>query len=356
MTTYVLQEGAPQDVGMDPARIQRLRQLVGEWVQRGDSPSVVVLVARRGVIVLHEAFGVRRPEDTTPTLKLDSIFPLASIAKPFTAAAVMCLAEDGLLGLNRPFADYIPELDVHEVQWLAEAKVANLLCHTAGIDDFELGDFIDAAAKGSPDVPPPGPGQHPKLNRRIRLSAGAPLRWRPGSACVYSNFGFNLLGDIVRRVSGQPFWEFVRSRLFEPLGMRDSYFLLPPAMRERRVYRTPGMPTTEPTPMHGGIDTPERDELDLGSGGASSTAKDLAVFAQMLLNRGSYHGRRILSPATIAAMTRHQVDRTIPWIFPWINPVTGERSDVRFQPGATAMAWPFLEKAIDSQKMVLSCR
>src|SRR6267142_3176687 len=102
MTTYVLQEGAPQDVGMDPARIQRLRQLVGEWVQRGDSPSVVVLVARRGVIVLHEAFGVRRPEDTTPTLKLDSIFPLASIAKPFTAAAVMCLAEDGLLGLNRP--------------------------------------------------------------------------------------------------------------------------------------------------------------------------------------------------------------------------------------------------------------
>jgi serine-type D-Ala-D-Ala carboxypeptidase len=333
MTTYVLQEGAPQDVGMDSARIQRLRQLIGDWVNRGDTPSVVVLVARRGVIVLHEAYGVLRYGDTTPTLKPDSIFPITSISKPLTAAAVMSLVEDGLIGLNRPFADYIPELDVPEVQWLAEAKVANLLCHTAGIDDFELAAFIDAAAKRSPDLPDAAPGQHPTVNRRIRLSAGAPLRWRPGSACVYSNGGFNLLGDIVRRVSGQPFWQFVRSRLFEPLGMHDSYFLLPPAMRERRVYRAPGMPATEPTPLHGGIDSPELDEMDLGAGGASSTAKDLATFAQMLLNRGSYDGRRVLSAASVHAMTRHQVDRTIPWIFPWINPATGERSDVTFQPG-----------------------
>jgi serine-type D-Ala-D-Ala carboxypeptidase len=333
MTTYVLQEGAPQDVGMDPVRIQGLRQLVADWVKRGDTPSVVILVARRGIIVLHEAFGVRRPQDTAPTLKLDSIFPVASIAKPLTAAAVMCLVEDGLIGLNRPFVDYIPELDVPEVQWLAEAKVANLLCHTAGIDDFELGAFIDGAAKRSPDVPPPGPGQHPKLNTMMRLSPGAPLRWRPGSACVYSNAGFNRLSDIVRRVSGQPFWQFARSRLFEPLGMHDSYFVLPPALRERRVYRAPGMPATEPNPMFAGIDSPERDELDLGSACASSTAKDLAVFLQMLLNRGSYNGRRILSAASVAAMTRHQVDRTIPWIFPWINPATGERVDVKLSAG-----------------------
>jgi CubicO group peptidase (beta-lactamase class C family) len=333
MTAYVLQQGKPETVGMDPARIERVRQLVADWVKRGDTPSVVVLVARRGVIVLHEAFGVRRPEDTAPTLKLDSIFPITSISKSLTAAAVMCLAEDGLLGLNRPFADYIPELDIPDVQWLAEAKVANLLCHTAGIDDFERAAFVDAAAKHSPDLPPPAPGQHPKLNTRLRLAAGAPLRWRPGSACVYSNGGFMLLGDIIRRVSGQPFWQFVRSRLFEPLGMHDSYFLLPPAMRERRVYRTAGMPTTEPNPYFNGIDSPDLDDLDSGSGGALSTAQDLAVFAQMLLNRGSYNGQQVLSPASVAAMTRHQVDRTIPWIFPWINPATGERSDVRFAAG-----------------------
>ena len=115
---------------MDPARIGRLRELVGGWVKSGDTPSVVVLVARRGVIVLHEAFGVRRQDDPTPTLKRDSIFPVASCSKPITAAAVMCLVEDGLIGLNRPFIDYIPELDVPGVQWLEEARVADLLCHT----------------------------------------------------------------------------------------------------------------------------------------------------------------------------------------------------------------------------------
>jgi serine-type D-Ala-D-Ala carboxypeptidase len=76
----------------------------------------------------------------------------------------------------------------------------------------------------------------------------------PGTAMLYSNFGYILLGDIVRRVSGVPHWEFVRSRLFEPLGMHDSYFVLPPELRERRVYRGPGMPATEPSPIHRGID------------------------------------------------------------------------------------------------------
>ena len=139
----------------------------------------MVLVARRGTIVLHEAFGVRRPEEATPTLKRDSIFTVASIAKPITATAVMCLVEDGLIGLNRPFIDYVPELDIPGVQWLEEAKVADLLCHTSGIDDFEVGDFIAEAAKQSPELPPPMPGQHPMLGKRIRLAAGAPLTHRP---------------------------------------------------------------------------------------------------------------------------------------------------------------------------------
>src|ERR1700694_2618675 len=135
-----LREGLPEEVGMDPVRIGRLRELVGGWVERGDTPSVIVLVARRGVIVLHEAFGVRCHGDPTPTLKPDSIFPLTSCSKPITAAAVMCLVDDGPIGLNRPFIDYTPELDVPEVQWLAEARVADLLCHTSGFDDLLLGD------------------------------------------------------------------------------------------------------------------------------------------------------------------------------------------------------------------------
>jgi serine-type D-Ala-D-Ala carboxypeptidase len=244
---------------------------------------------------------------------------------------VMCLVDDGLIGLNRPFIDYIPELDVPEVEWLAEARVADLLCHTSGFDDLLLGDFIAAAAQRSPELPPPAPGQHPVLNQRIRLAAGAPLARRPGTAMLYSNFGYNLLGDIVRRVSGMPFWQFVQSRLFEPLRMRDSYFVLPPELRERRVYRAPGMPATEPNPMHRGIDSPEIHELGLGAGGAASTAPDLAAFLQMLLNRGSYRGRQILSRASVAAMTRHQVDDSIPQIMPLFR--NGKRFYVEFRGG-----------------------
>jgi len=333
MTAHVLREGTPESVGMDPARIQRVRELIDSWVKCGDAPSNVVLVARRGVIVLHGAFGVRHYGDTTPTLRTDSIFPLSSCSKPLTAAAVMCLVEDGLIGLNRPFIDYVPELDVPGVEGLADAKVADLLCHTAGYDELDLGAFIAAAAQRAPALPPPAPGQHPTVNKRIRLAAGAPLTRSPGTAMIYSNFGYILLGDIVRRVSGQPFWQFVQSRLFEPLGMHDSYFVLPPALRERRVYRAPGMPATEPNPMFRGIDSPERDELGFGSGSASSTARDLAVFMQMLLNRGSYGGRRILSSASVAAMARHQVSDKIPWVMPRISATTGKRWELEFKGG-----------------------
>src|SRR6202165_2412853 len=147
-----LREGLPEDVGMDPVRIGRVRELVGSWVKNGDTPSVIVLVARRGVVVLHEAFGVLRHGDPTPTLKPDSIFPISSCSKSLTAAAVMCLVDDGLIGLNRPFIDYIPELDVPEAQGLEEARVADLLCHTSGIDDLAVGEFITAAAQRSPEL------------------------------------------------------------------------------------------------------------------------------------------------------------------------------------------------------------
>jgi serine-type D-Ala-D-Ala carboxypeptidase len=331
MKSSELREGLPEDVGMDPVRIGRLRELVGGWVKSGDTPSVIVLVARRGAIVLHEAFGVRCHGDPTPTLKPDSIFPIASCSKSITAATVMCLVDDGLIGLNRPFIDYIPELDVPDVQWLEEARVADLLCHTSGIDDLKLGEFIAAAAQRSPELALTAPGQHPVLNKRIRLAAGAPLARRPGTAMLYSNFGYILLGDIVRRVSGLPFWQFVRSRLLEPLGMHDSYFVLPPELRERRVYRAPGMPATEPLPIHRGIDSPEYHELGFASGGAASTARDLAAFLQMFLNRGSHGGRQILSRASVAAMTRHQVDVSIPRIMPLLR--NGKRLDVEFLGG-----------------------
>ena len=113
--------------------------------------------------------------------------------------------------------------------------------------------------------------------------------------------------------------------------MRDSYFVLPPELRDRRVYRAPGMPATEPSPIHRGINSPEYSELGVGSLGAASTARDLAAFLQMLLNRGSYGGQQILSQASVTAMTRNQVDDSIPSIMPIFR--DGKRMDLEFRGG-----------------------
>ena len=172
---------------------------------------------------------------------------MASCSKPITAAAVMCLVDDGMIGLKRPFVDYVPEWDLPEVQGLSDATVADLLQHTSGIDDLTVINFARESGKRSAKSPPPVPGRHPMTDKLIRLAAGAPLARPPGAAMLYSNIGYQLLGDIVRRVSGQPFWQFAQSRLFEPLGMLDSQFVLPPSLRERRVYRAPGMPGNQAT-------------------------------------------------------------------------------------------------------------
>ena len=334
MANLALGEGTPQSVGMDPERLQSLRKLAAGWVASGETPSIVLLVARRGTIVLHEAYGVQRYDDVAATLRTDAIFPIASCTKPITAALVMSLVEDGLIGLNRCLIDYVPELDVPGVQWLEEVRVADLLCHTSCIEELQWAAYVNAAAANSPDVPPPAPGQHPAINRRIRLAAGAPLSRRPGSAMLYSNFGYLLLGDIVRRVSGQPFWHFAQSRLFGPLGMQDTFYRLPPELRARRVYRKPGFPATLPVPgLHGGCDSAEFDELDVGNNGVASTARDLAVFLQMLLNAGSYGGHRLLSEASVAAMVRPQVDHAIPRLATFPDPVTRKPVEFEFKGG-----------------------
>src|SRR5437879_3821567 len=94
-----LRYGEPAEAGMDARQVRRIRDLARSWVEQEITPSLVVLAARRGVIVLHEAFGRLRPEPDSPPLARDSIFPLASLTKPITATAIMCLVEDGLVGL-----------------------------------------------------------------------------------------------------------------------------------------------------------------------------------------------------------------------------------------------------------------
>jgi len=331
MTDTVLTPGAPADVGMDASRLERARDLCRGWVASGEAPSIQVLVARRGTVVLHEAFGVRCPGG--PSLRLDSIFPISSCTKPFVAAALMTLVEDGLIGLNRPFVDYLPELDVDGVEGLHEARVMDLACHTAGIEDTDAWARVVTALGEGRAVPDAQPGQDPLVNATVHLLAGAPLAKPPGTAMIYSNVGYLLLGEIVRRAAGGSLGQLLRTRLFEPLGLRDTYFAdLPSDVRaERRVFRAADAPGNEPMGWYQGIDSEVTDAYELGLLGVQTTAGDLARFAQMLLNRGSAGGRRVLSRASVRSMTTSQLASGVEQL--WVVPHPTERVEIRLPGG-----------------------
>jgi len=297
-----LRPGEPEEGGMSAQRVRHVGQLAAGWVAQGITSALVILVARRGVVVLHEAFGRLTPDDDAPPVKRDTIYPLISITKPITATAAMMLVEDGLLGLQRPVSEYIPEFSGEGKQ---AVMVHHLLTHTAGLRDEDVNAHA-AKKRGIVAIPPPEETQHPWSNEYLFLGYDAPLWKPPGVEMSYCNYGYNLLGEIVRRVSGQALADFARERIFEPLGLQDTFYIVPDAVRARIVRRPLGAPFA-PGGITPGLDTRERQEWPSAAGGVYSTAMDMAIFGQMFLNRGSYGEASILSPAAVAEMTRNQI-------------------------------------------------
>ncbi len=324
-----LRPGRPEDVGMDPARIELIRSRARGWVANGDTPSLVLLVARKGVVVLEEAYGILRPSDNAP-LRTDSIFPVMSVSKPFTAAAVMCLVEDGLLSLKHPITDYLPEITTPGAD---QVLIADLLTHMSGYDDTVVYAHANACFEAKQRRLDTAPGQHPLTSSLIRWASDAPLTGSPGEAMVYCNFGYELLADIVRRVSGWPFAQFVHSRIFAPLGMKDSAFVLTPSARGRRVLRRPDYPGAQSHPFFPAVDSEELDAWDSGGGGLKTTAKGIAEFGQMLLDGGTYRGQRVLSRASVAAMTTPQLAPATRSYFSMADPDTGTRVEIPIRGG-----------------------
>jgi CubicO group peptidase (beta-lactamase class C family) len=216
----------------------------------------------------------------------------------------MLLVEDGLLGLQRPVSEYLPEFSGAGKQ---AVMVYHLLTHTSGLRDEDVNAHA-AKKRGVVASPPPEETQHPWINEYLFLGYDAPL-WKPsGVEMSYCSYGYYLLGEIVRRVSGQALADFARARIFEPLRMQDTFYIVPDAVRARIVRRPLDAPWAA-TVLIGapGLETREHQVLPLASGGVYSTAMDMAIFGQMFLNRGSYGEVRILSPAAIAEMTRSQI-------------------------------------------------
>ena len=186
----MLRTGTAEDAGFHPGQIERIKERAAEWLERGPTRSLVLLAARNGVIALHEAYGIARYDSTAPLSK-DGVFSCASMTKPVTATAVMMLVEDGACSLNRPLKDFFPELTA---KYSERILVHQLLTHTSG---FSV-DSLPAATS----VPLPE-GQHPYIHRELQHLFDVELYEKPGKQNVYTNANFMLLGELVRRVSGQ---------------------------------------------------------------------------------------------------------------------------------------------------------
>lgn len=177
--------------------------------------------------------------------------------------------------------------------------VHHLLTHTAGIDDETTWAIIDEKEKTAVDVPAHEDTQHPTVHRDLCYGFDVPLARKPGVEMSYSNYGYRLLGEIIRRVSGQSLASFASEKIFKPLGMDNTWYSVPEGVRHRIIQRPPDAPYPEYNN--------EMQENPSASGGVYSTALDMAVFGQMFLNQGCYGGARILSPVTVAAMTCNQI-------------------------------------------------
>jgi CubicO group peptidase (beta-lactamase class C family) len=294
-----LRPGTPEEAGMSSERVARIKALAKRWVMEDKiNPSLAILVARRGIVVLYEAFGQLTPEADSPPLAVDSLFPLVSAHKPMVGTLAMILVEDGELGLNRSVSYYIPEF-----RGLGKEKVQvhQLLTHTSGLSDQELNAWAEQI-KDRLTLPPLPENQHPAIHENLNLRYDLPLSYKPGSEMRYANFGYELVGEIIRRISGQNYADFARERLFEPLGMKDTHYVVPEEIQPRIVIRPPDLLGAA------WLNSRELQEVPwAGTGGAFSTVWDMAVFGQMFLNGGTYGDTRILSRTSVTEMTRNQI-------------------------------------------------
>jgi len=284
----------PEDVGMSSARLGSLDTMIGEALERHDFPGAVLLVGRGGRVVYRRAFGLSQTVPQNRPMDSDLIFDLASVTKPVaTAASIMVLVERGRLRLWDKVKDFIPEFTPYiTVRGFPgeDARLYHLLTHTSGLQPYT--DAKDVAAKYGTPCPTE------TLVRHIaRMRKQAP----PGTAFIYSCLNYITLAQIVRQVSGQDIAAFAAETIFRPLGMEQTCFN-PPAELVPRCVPTQ---VEEGKPLRGVVHDPlARLQGGIsGNAGLFSTADDLAVFCQMLLNRGEYGGRRILSPLAVERMT-----------------------------------------------------
>lgn len=277
-----LPKAKPAEVGLSAPVLASAVALYREAVERDEHRGAVILVARRGKVALHEAVGWRDLNRKDPMRK-DSLFRMASNTKPTIATAILMLAEEGKLDLSDPVRKHLPSWDNYRSGWI---QIRHLLSHTSGLRISSI--FLE----------PMAPNTTLLLEAAKFGEIGA--EEIPGTTYSYNNPGFNTLGALVEKASGMPLDEFLKTRLYDPLGMADSlnhesradHSRMSVVWKERQgggweAAWKPGDPPDYP--------------IVRASGGMISTAGDYARFFQMWLNGGELDGKRLLSGSSVEA-------------------------------------------------------
>ena len=307
-STATLMTTAPSAVGMSPTHLTNIDTIVEAEIAKKQLPGAVVLVGRQGKIVWRRAYGNRALEPQPEAMTTDTIFDLASLTKIVaTATSVMILVERGLVRLGDPVSRYIPEFAENGKRAIT---VEHLLVHRSGlIADNDIRDYEQGPEKAIENI--------------WRL---APLN-EVGSKMIYSDVNFIVLAELVKRVSGKPVDQFALENIYQPLGMKDTGYkpverlgaavksrIAPTEQRggaeqnrTREGAAKEGEVVAKETErwMRGEVHDPRSYLLGgvAGHAGLFSTADDLAIYCQMILNGGEYQGRRILSPMGVQRMT-----------------------------------------------------
>jgi CubicO group peptidase (beta-lactamase class C family) len=298
----------PAKAGLDAQTLARIPARMKAFVDDGAVAGVVTLVQRRGVLAALDAAGMQELEARKP-MRTDSIFQIMSMTKPITGVAVMQLADEGRLRLNDPVERWLPEF---RGQLVIESRtdttrvlrkparlitVRDLMSHTSGLPSSAPGITEIMVRMDRP------------LGEAVAIFGQQPLEFEPGSRWAYSNAGIATLGRIVEVVSGLSFERYLDERIFAPLGMRDSHIVLPEAKRARlamlyQLGRDGKLERAPATVLGGDPAAFRKGAVYSGPDFALySTAEDLARFYQMMLDKGSFGGKRLLSPAAVETMT-----------------------------------------------------
>ena len=308
-----LPSASPEDLGFSSERLARIAPVIQGEIDKGQYPGAVMLVARKGKVIYFESVGQLDPANGKPMGK-DAIFRLYSMTKAYTSVAAMMLMEEGKLRLIDSVSKYLPALGKLEVSvpmidpYTGATKYVNvptdrdvniqdLLRHTSGI---VYGQYTshpkvkELYAKEGVDWKDVTPAE------QIERLAKVPLAHQPGTTFEYS-LSVDVLGRVIEAITGMTLGQFLQERIFAPLAMTDSAFIVPPEKRDRLAQPfAVDRATDKPINL---LDVTVAQKNDAGGAGSVGTTMDYARFLQMLLNGGELDGVRLLSPTTVAYMT-----------------------------------------------------